>query len=339
MATIKAVKAGVKASLGNVIKYIMRDDKTNDSLMYGKDCDVYCAINQMKMTKAMYDKEDGRQYYHFVQSFSKDENITHKQAFEIAKELAEKRFQGFEVVMATHTDTEHIHTHFVVNSVNFENGYKLHWNKSELQHMKNISDDICRKNGLSVIDKKNNKLKETTYHRNKYKILQKDKKGECKSYVKDCYTAVNKACLIARSKDEFINKMNDTGWSVVWQDNRKYITFENKNGNKVRNRNLSNTFGIDLSKESLLNKFEENDMLNTSKEFEQAIVDEKISTNIDYTEIGQLFKNSSKILSDDNSSSRNSTTINNDVSISFKDLNEMGRKQRLREIKGKTWQR
>lgn len=71
----------------------------------------------------------GRTYKHYVQSYHEDEEITPEQAHKNAVELAEhtKAWKGHEVLIATHIDKGHIHTHFIVNSVNYENGHKLQW--------------------------------------------------------------------------------------------------------------------------------------------------------------------------------------------------------------------
>ena len=74
--------------------------------------------------------QDGRRTYkHYVQSYHEDEEITPEQAHKNAVELAEhtKAWKGHEVLIATHIDKGHIHTHFIVNSVNYENGHKLQW--------------------------------------------------------------------------------------------------------------------------------------------------------------------------------------------------------------------
>lgn len=245
------------ASLSKIINYITRLDKTNEELIYGKDCSIEHAINQMKMTKEIFNKQGGTQYYHIVQSFDIDD-VEHTKANEIAKKLAEEIFQGYEVILATHTDTDHVHTHFVINSVNFKTGKKLYWSRKALQDTKDYSDKLCLENGLSIIDKKEKNNNPTIHSKNKYKTVEKAKAGEYKSYVYDCYNAVKMATNIAKNKDEFIEELAKAGYSVNWSDDRKYITFVDGDGKKVRNSNLEKTFGEKFGKEDLLKTFYEN---------------------------------------------------------------------------------
>ena len=80
--------------------------------------------------------------------------------------LAEK-FNGFQVLVATHIDKEHLHNHLIINSVSFENGYKIQMSKKDLQEIKDYSDEICLAIGASVIPKKEN----TNYiKRNEYRV-------------------------------------------------------------------------------------------------------------------------------------------------------------------------
>ena len=245
MAVIKAVSSG--ASIGNAVNYVTKEEKTEEKLISGMDCNPQTAIDEMKVTKEIWGKNGGREYYHFVQSFSPEEKIMPEEAHTIAKELAEQRFKGYEVVIATHRDREHIHTHFIVNSVSHENGYKLHWSKYELQRMKDISDNLCMEHGKSICQKGQ---EITVYNQDKYKVLEKSIKGEYKSYVLDCYKAATAASQTAISREDFMEKMRAAGWKTTWTD-RKYITFANMEGNKVRNSNLEKTFKEPFGKEDL----------------------------------------------------------------------------------------
>ncbi len=100
-----------------------------------------------------FTRPDGRKFYHFVQSFSDQDKLTPVQANAIGLELAEKEFPNFEIVVATHVDTGHIHNHLVVNSVSCVDGKKLHQNAEDLQHHRDVNDQICQAHGLSVLPK------------------------------------------------------------------------------------------------------------------------------------------------------------------------------------------
>lgn len=253
MAIIKAVSS--RSSIGRAIKYITQDEKTKDKLISGLECSPDTAIEEMKTTKELWQKTDGRQYKHFVQSFAPEEKLTAEQAHEIAKKLCENRFKGHETLIATHQDKDHFHSHIIVNSVNHENGHKLQLSKADLQQMKDRSDELCKEKGLSITEKGE---EITTYKKEKYKALERAGKEGYKSYVLDCYKAVLSAKRTAISREDFITKMREQNFEVKWNDKRKHITFSDENGNKVRNSNLEKTFKEALGKENLENGFEIN---------------------------------------------------------------------------------
>lgn len=257
MAIIKAINS--KSSISHIIHYVADPEKTEEKLMYGKDCsaDPHNAIEDMKMTKEIYGKGKGREYKHFVQSFSPEDKITPEKAHEIGKEWAEKSFKGYEVFIATHTDKDHIHNHFVINSVNFETGEKYQQSNADLQEYKNMSDRICKREGFKVSEKKRDVL--TSYNMKEYKAIEKGLNGKYDCYKLDLLKNVNTCRKIATSKEHFISLMNQKGYQVKWSDTRKnitYITLENK---KFRDNNLAKTFkNENLLKEELLNEFKRN---------------------------------------------------------------------------------
>ncbi len=260
MAIIKAVSS--KASIGKAINYITQDKKTNDKLISGIECSPDTAITEMQTTKEIWNKNTGREYYHFVQSFPSDEVITPEEAHTIALKLAEQRFKGHEVVLATHIDKEHTHTHFIVNSVNHEDGKKLHWKKGELQKMKDMSDDLCREHGKSICVK-NDEL--GIYSSKKYKAFERAMTSDYKGYIHECYEALSEVKGQAINKEDFIDKMRDKGFETNWTDNRKHVTYtdiERENHGekkcKVRNSNLEKTYKESFGKEDLERGFERN---------------------------------------------------------------------------------
>jgi len=118
-----------RAGLAFILSYCKRESKTvheGRKLVSGVNCLPESAYQEFMNTKLQYGKTDGRMFYHFTQTFSPTEDITPETAHEIAAKFAEKMFPGFEVLVATHTDKAHTHSHFVVNSVSCENGYKYH---------------------------------------------------------------------------------------------------------------------------------------------------------------------------------------------------------------------
>lgn len=262
MAIIKAVKNS-HSSIKHIINYVTKKEKTiGKKLCSAYNCNIETAAKEMQLTKELYNKTKGRTYKHFVQSFPPTENITPEQAHQIAKEFVEQcpLFTDFEVVYCTHVDKEHVHTHFVVNSVSFIDGHKFQMSKKDLDDMKRLNNRLCIEHGLTVceIGKKKTDSKDiTAYDMAKYQFLKKAKEGKVKSYVQDTAAAVHDAMEKAKSKEEFILCMKEKGYSVDWRDTHKYIVFTNPDGKKVRNSNLQKTYDMPVGKEELAAFFKE----------------------------------------------------------------------------------
>ena len=142
MPIIKAISG--KSPIRTVLTRVMDKRKTSENLLSGWNCTPFTVKDEMEVTKGVWGKNGGRTYKHFIQSFSKDENISPEQAHQIAYQLAEAlpEWADFEVLIATHTDTEYLHTHFIVNSVSYVDGHKLQQSRDELQNMKDQSDRL-----------------------------------------------------------------------------------------------------------------------------------------------------------------------------------------------------
>ena len=266
----KAVSS--KAGVGTALDYVTKEEKTEEKLVSGLNCQPDTAKEEMQATKELWGKTKGRTYKHFVQSFAPDEKIDPEQAHRIACRLAAERpeWKGFEVLIATHKDKEHIHTHFIVNSVSFEDGHKLQQSKADLQNMKDASDRLCLEHGLHITEKgktfAGQEREETTaFKKDMYQLLKKAENGEVKSYVQDIALAVMDCRETAASREDFCRQMKERGFEVDWQDNHKYITFidisrqeQGEKQCKVRNNKLEKYYNIDFGKEGLEHGFEVN---------------------------------------------------------------------------------
>ena len=156
MATFVAIrnKKQTVGALHSVLKYVSQERKTvcnGAQFLSGHNCVPQCAYTEMLTTKRQFRKTDGRQFYHFVHSFSDDDFLTPQEANAIGVEFAEREFPDFEVVVATHLDTGHLHNHLVVNSVSCVDGRKFHQNAADLQAHRNANDVICQRHELSVL--------------------------------------------------------------------------------------------------------------------------------------------------------------------------------------------
>lgn len=230
------VKVGKNASLKGIINYVLQPKKTEEQLTTGFCCDVSKALETFKETKQCFEKLEGRQYYHFVQSFPPNENITAQQAHDVAVQFAErcKKFWGFEMIIVTHKDRDHLHTHFVMNSVSFINGRKFHLTRKELAAIKDLQNQVSIELGYSPAPQKGfnifgKKRTDVSADNSKtYKILKKGQKKEADSYLLNCSEAILKSLKLARSKEQFIQLMQALGFKTEWKDNKKHITFTDK---------------------------------------------------------------------------------------------------------------
>ncbi len=213
MAVIKAVSS--KAGIGHAIDYVTKKEKTEEKLVSGLHCEPETVKEEMQATKELWGKTDGRTYKHYVQSYHEDEEITPEQAHKNAIELAEhtKAWKGHEVLIATHIDKGHIHTHFIVNSVNYENGHKLQWSKHDLKDLKERCNEQSREQGLHVPEKGKTfagEAREETvaWSKDTYQLLKQAEQGKVKSYVQDIALAVLDCKETAISRQTFIRQAN-----------------------------------------------------------------------------------------------------------------------------------
>ena len=217
-----------------LIAYACKDAKTNhdgQQLITGINCVPSLAFDEFMTTKRLYNQDGGRMFYHMVQSFSPEENITPEVAHEIACKLADA-IPGFEIVVATHCDADHVHSHFVINSVSFETGKKYHSDPQSIQTLWDTSDKLCLQYGLSVI--KERKKKEHNMNDREYRAYDRGNswKMALEIAIDDCMT-------MARNKNHFIRLMEFRGYEVTWTDTRKNITYTTPQGYKCRDRKLN----------------------------------------------------------------------------------------------------
>ena len=217
-----------------MLNYCSRNAKTNHDgrrLVTGVNCVAESTYNEMMNTKLRYKKSDGRMYYHLLQSFHPDESLTPETAHELALRFAEENFPGFEVLVATHVDRNHIHSHFVINSVNAETGYKFHSDNNEIQRLRDASDRLCLEYGLSVVVPNSKKVKGMSTA--EYNAAEKGH-----SWKLDLAIAIDEAMRYAVSKEHFIELMEMEGYEVKWKDTHKYITYTCPNGRPCRDNKL-----------------------------------------------------------------------------------------------------
>lgn len=251
IATVKFIaskRMQSRQGLASILAYCKQDKKTlynGRKLVSGVNCVAESAFNEMMNTKIQYRKTDGRMYYHLFQSFHPDEPITPVTAHEIALKFAQEQFKGYEVLVATHIDREHIHSHFIVNSVSAETGLKYHPDKNEIQRLRDYSDNLCREYGLSVVIPKLQKVKQMSAR--EYRSADKGQSWKLQLAI-----AIDEAMKYATSKAHFISLMENEGYEVKWTAERKSITYTTPHGMKCRDNKLHEEKYL---KESMENEF------------------------------------------------------------------------------------
>lgn len=222
-----------RAAMRGVMLYIMQEKKTawdGVPLVSGINCQPQSVYDDFLNTKLLYHKDGGVMFYHMVQSFPKGAEVDPRQAHEAAWRLAEY-FGGCEVLVCTHVDREHIHSHCVINSVNFETGKKLHMAKEQIQELMRHNDEICLEMGLPVFEaarQQSRGMSGAEYHTalrgQSWKLRLMNTIDECMKYAAD--------------KDAFVSLMESEGYAVRWESGRKYITYTTPDGMKCRDNKL-----------------------------------------------------------------------------------------------------
>ena len=244
MATVIFIKESKQtpSAMRGCIHYCVQEKKTVDEngrqYVGGVNCLGRHAYEEFMATKNLYGKASGTYFYQYVQSFAPGEIRSYDEAHRIGLELAGKSFPGYEVLVATHLDAyddhgvQRVHNHFLVNSVSFEDGRKIHFTPNTLQELRKISDDICRDHGLSVLppsERRNGRGIGTREYR-------ATMRGE--GWKFQLINDIDTAMCQARDRRGFCDILASVGYTVNWTDTRKYITFTCPNGRKVRDNKL-----------------------------------------------------------------------------------------------------
>ena len=234
MAVIKISPIRANTHLQNALNYITDNEKTE----YGRyldsfHCGAYDAerdfnLIKSKARKVYYSPDSGKseiQAWHITQSFSPDDNITPEKALELGMEFMKLKYPNYQYVIATHVDKGHIHNHIILNSVDFVQHKKLHTNIKNYYEMREVSDDICRKNNLSVIEK------------------------DSKSKTAQLRINIDESIEKASSYNDFIELMGEKGYIIKIAKNGKYISFKNDDMKRfIRSSSISMDYSIQAIK-------------------------------------------------------------------------------------------
>ena len=238
MATVIFIKESRQnpSAMRAVINYCQQEYKTYDSkskrkLVSGINCDGENSFYEFMATKKVHGKDNGVFFYQYVQSFLPTEKITPEQAHEIALGFAEKAWSGHEVLVTTHCDAQHIHSHFVINSVGYELGMKLRQSPSTLKQFRKLSDEICKAHGLSVLQ---------PYQGGSNSMSSRECRARLRgnSWKEKLAKDIEQAMEYSGNRDEFVRAMTILGYRMTWTDERKYLTFHCPNGRSCRDIKL-----------------------------------------------------------------------------------------------------
>lgn len=265
-----------EASLKRLMDYVTDEYKTMENLISGKGCSPRQAYESFLLNKEIWGKgENGkrRMCIHFTQSFGAGEAVTPELAHRIAGELAESDyFSGFQILYATHIDRDHIHTHFVVDTVNTETGKMWHLSKEELEtKIKDVSDAIITKYGLEICQKSD----KPKVWKNQGEDRAVEKQASWKEEIR---IAVMLAAETAESREEFIDTLKDMNITCNWQDNHKYIVFIDEAGHRVRHNRLSPSELF--TKEALTEQFRLNRQYTAIRQIKEAKGDAMLSGGV-----------------------------------------------------------
>ena len=218
----------------SVMRYVSQPGKTfwdSQNLISGIGCQPKTAFDEFLSTKLLHHKDGGVMFYYMVQSFPKGADIDPCAAHEAARRLA-GYFEGCEVLVCTHTDREHIHSHCIINSVNFETGKKVHMADKQIQELRVRNDQICEELGLPKFQKDEQRQSRGMSNAECYTAV----KGE--SWKFELMRVIDDCMRYAGNREEFLALLRAEGYDATWTDSRKNITYVTPDGRKCRDSKL-----------------------------------------------------------------------------------------------------
>ncbi len=213
----------------------------------GLNCDIDYAKSSFKATRELYGKTGGNEGHVIIQSFKPGE-VTPEQCNQLGLALAEKFAPNHQVAVYTHNDTDHVHNHIVINSIDLETGKKFNNNKQALRDLRDFNDDVCREHGLSVPEKDTARLR---YTQTEKAIADPNTKSTAQySWKDEIREAIDQSKVT--NMDEFKDHLSQYGIEIA-RVTPKSITYRHlAEDKKVRGRRL----GEDYNKGGIEDGFE-----------------------------------------------------------------------------------
>ncbi|PTG37075.1 protein rlx, partial [Staphylococcus cohnii] len=207
------------------------------------NCDIDYAKSSFKATREMYGKTDGNEGHVVIQSFKPNE-VTPEQCNQLGLELAEKIAPNHQVAVYTHNDTDHVHNHIVINSIDLETGKKFNNNKKALHDIRQANDEVCRSHNLSIPEEKAN-LRYTQAEQN---IIDKANNDKA-SWKNQVRMAIEETKEQATDFDDFKQRLETKGVEVARVTNKTITYLHIEENKKVR----GNKLGEDYEKGEIVN--------------------------------------------------------------------------------------
>lgn len=250
----KTINEDFIKDLHRVINYTIDDYKTEQQYFStGINCGVDTAYKEMMGTKKEFSKTGGILAFHGFQSFKEGE-VTPEVAHEIGVKLAEELWgDRFEVVVSTHINTNHIHNHFVINSVSFKDGKRYYDKRSTYAEIRHVSDSLCAEYGLSVLDEKSCRNSRINYA-NYYKGV-----AVRSTYHSTTKEDIDRAIAQAYDYKDFLNLMRAMNYEII----NRYGKLSVKRPPYKRNIRIERSFGDEYSISNIQTRIEEEHMTRT----------------------------------------------------------------------------
>ena len=256
MAYVKTTEVPIKVEthLVNTIDYVVSKAYQASFMSFKRITEIQSDNSDLTATniadeyrkiRKAFDKNDKRISYHLVQSFSNEDNVSLDEAHQIALEFAEKCLSNFQVTIATHNDSGHIHNHFIINSVSPFDGMKFVDNNTNINLLRRESDKICLAHGLGIIE---NDVDVAKYNGLDNSTKQCQSRGESWKFrlAKD----LDEALKVCKNENEFRQFFKDRDYTIRWTS--KNITFKHKDAGKgIRADTLAKQFGMKYSKANI----------------------------------------------------------------------------------------
>ena len=246
----------IEKTLHLALNYIMNEDKTDEKILISSfACNPKTAHLEFEQTKRECNSKAKILARHLIQAFAPGET-TPEQAHQVGLELCKRVLQGkYEYVLTTHIDKGHLHNHIIFNNVSFESGKAYQSNKRSYHQIRTVSDELCKENGLSVIDEHYKKFK-NRYSTNGKSYMEYSEFKRGSSWKNKLQLAIDKAILKSNTYEEFLKIMEEFGYEIKIG---KYLSFRHKDKKDTGRftRTKATVLGEDYTKERIKERIED----------------------------------------------------------------------------------